>query len=173
MDGWFLVPNSRAIEISIHRFFELPNPHFPKMKKYPYTILITLVILILSLMPVPEMPLSQVRFIDKWTHILMYFGLTSAFWLDYCRLNGLRLFQKRALFFAPRGLQVQQLDSKTSITWALVYPILLGGLMELMQAYCTNGMRSGDWIDWIADAVGSIVGYGFCALLVRLYFPRR
>lgn len=143
------------------------------MKKYPYTLFISLVIAVLSLMPVPETPLNEINFIDKWTHLLMYFGQTSAFWLDYCRQRGLRLFCSKAPFFVPRSLQVELMNRKHLLWGGLAFPIFWGGLMELLQAYCTNHMRSGDWVDWVADALGSVIGYGFCALLVGLFFKRK
>lgn len=143
------------------------------MRRYPFTLFLTAVIAILSLMPVPEMPLSDVQFIDKWTHLLMYFGLTSACWLDECRRHGLQLFRAQAPYFAPRQLRTHQLSQPFLIGFTLVYPILLGGLMELLQAYCTHHMRSGDWVDWVADAVGSLIGYLFCRWLVHLFFKRK
>lgn len=108
------------------------------MPKYTFSTLITVAIAILSLMPVPETPLGQISYIDKWTHVVMYLGMAGAYWLDYL------LHQKKN--YRP---------------WlgALVYPILLGGLMELLQAYCTNGLRSGEWADWVADAIGAVIGY--------------
>jgi len=141
--------------------------------KYPFTYVLYIIVAILSLMPVPETPLSSINLIDKWTHLLMYFGLTSAFWLDYCRLNGLQLFQKRARFFSPRLLQVEKMSRAMCLKYALALPVAYGGLMELLQEYCTNHLRSGDWIDWLADALGSLIGYGFCALLVRCFFPKK
>jgi VanZ family protein len=37
--------------------------------------------------------------------------------------------------------------------------IILGGLVELGQAYCTT-TRSGEWLDLIADAVGCTLAIG-------------
>ena len=59
-------------------------------KHYPFTWFIFAIVMILSFMPVPETPLSDVAFIDKWTHIVMYFGQAGAIWLDHLRLHGLR-----------------------------------------------------------------------------------
>lgn len=47
-------------------------------------------------------------------------------------------------------------------SWALfVYvgllPSLMGGLIELLQAYCTGGRRSGEWLDLLADVVGAVL----------------
>lgn len=118
------------------------------MKHLPFTLFITFVILVLSLMPVPETPLSDVQFIDKWTHVAMYLGLSWAFCLD--------------LYLLIRAARRENIEARLShlilLTGALVYPIFLGGLTELLQAYCTNGMRSGEWLDWLADAVGALIG---------------
>jgi VanZ family protein len=35
--------------------------------------------------------------------------------------------------------------------------ILLGGLIELLQAYCTT-TRSGEWLDFFADSIGVLLG---------------
>ena len=40
----------------------------------------------------------------------------------------------------------------------------MSGLIELLQAYCTGGRRSGDWMDFLANSVGATLalalGYG-------------
>ena len=47
--------------------------HF--IKKYPFSLVCITLIWILSLTPIfPHTPLDNVRFIDKWVHILMYCG---------------------------------------------------------------------------------------------------
>ena len=46
-------------------------------KRYPLTTVCVIVIWVLCLMPIPETPLSHVRLIDKWTHLVMYGGLLS------------------------------------------------------------------------------------------------
>lgn len=38
------------------------------------------------------------------------------------------------------------------------YLLLWGGLIEIVQATCTGGHRSGDIMDWAADAVGVVLG---------------
>ena len=42
--------------------------------------------------------------------------------------------------------------------------ILLGGLMELLQAYCTT-TRSGEWLDFWADSLGVLLGNALGILL--------
>jgi VanZ family protein len=48
-----------------------------------------------------------------------------------------------------------------------LYAVLLGGLMELVQAYLTT-CRSGDWIDFEADAIGAVLGVAICMGFDRL-----
>ncbi len=40
----------------------------------------------------------------------------------------------------------------------LLFCIVLGGLIELLQAYIVSG-RSGDWYDFIADLLGAVLVY--------------
>lgn len=105
--------------------------------RYPFSIVIGLAIAILSLIPVPEVPeLEDVPFFDKWVHFIMYGALTCGMYLD-------RHISKKAL-------------NKTYITFAFVFPSLYGGLMELLQAYCTT-CRSGEWLDFYADTFGALL----------------
>jgi len=108
-----------------------------KSKTYKLTILISIIIIILSTIPVPEVkPLEAVPFFDKWVHFVMYGSLTCAMYLDR-KLQG----QDKNIVF---------------IVLAIIYPSLLGGLMELVQAYLTT-CRSGDWLDFYADAFGTVL----------------
>ncbi len=92
-------------------------------------------------MDVPETPLSHVTLIDKWTHILMYLGTCFIIRWEYSRchttINTLRLN-----------------------VWALVMPALMSGLIEILQANCTNGHRSGEWLDFLANSIGCALAWG-------------
>ena len=107
------------------------------IKRYKITCCILLAIWVLCFMPVPETPLSEVRLMDKWVHILMYLALGLAISYEYCRTNHAQTNGEKLLVYA----------------WLL--PSLMGGLIEILQAYCTGGRRSGDWIDFLADAIGT------------------
>lgn len=131
------------------------------MRHYPLSWLVFLAIVILSLMPVPETPLNDIHFIDKWTHIVMYFGQAIVIWYEYLRQHGLR--------FAPRphGLQRDSVSLRNLFVLALVYPTLLGGVLEVVQEHCTHHMRSGDWIDFLADAIGALLAWLAGRLFLR------
>lgn len=50
---------------------------------------------------------------------------------------------------------------------ALTGAIAYGGLIEILQAYCTNGMRSGDWLDWFADIIGASISVSVIMLIKK------
>ena len=120
------------------------------VRKYPFSTLCLALIGVLSFTPFfPETPLDNVKFIDKWTHLVMYGGTCSVIWWEHLRLckKETRRPNLRALFW-----------------FALVGMIILGGLVELGQAYCTT-TRSGEWLDFYADSIGVLLGNAFGLLL--------
>ena len=124
------------------------------VKKYPLSVVCIALIWILSLTPFfPETPLDNVRFIDKWVHILMYGGTFTVVWLEYYFKHKKPDYEK--LFF-----------------WGWLAPILMSGIIELLQEYCTGGHRSGDFLDLAANATGVTVAAAI-GLSVLLLFPRR
>lgn len=116
------------------------------IKKYPISWLLIATIWVLCFIDVPETPLDNVSLIDKWVHIAMYGGTCSVIWLEY-------LFKHHRL--SPRKLLV----------FAVIAPIVMSGVIELLQAYCTGGRRSGDWMDFAANSIGVILGAGVGILL--------
>ena len=105
-----------------------------ELKKYRFTILLSLLIWVVCLIPIPETPLNELSFIDKWTHFLMYGVLTITL-----------LWERRK---APK---------KLSLTLSLSLPIAQGILIELAQAYLTT-CRSGDWFDALCNTLGVLLG---------------
>ena len=105
---------------------------------------------ILSLIPFfPETPLDDVEFVDKWVHVLMYGGTFIVVWIEYT-LKHLRADYEKLLF------------------WGWLAPILMSGVLELLQEYCTGGHRGGDWLDLAANATGvtlaAVLGMLICWL---------
>jgi len=120
------------------------------LRHFPFTILCVVLIFVLSFFTPPHTPLDNVSFIDKWTHLAMYGGTVAVFWFEYIRAT-------RKCDFILSGLWLVMI--------ALVIPIVLGGVIELLQAYCTGGRRSGEWLDWAADSLGALVAYVFGFIL--------
>ena len=121
-----------------------------KLKQYIVTVLVTLSIIVLSTLPIPEdAPMSDVPLIDKWVHMVMYMGLVLAMWFDHVVRSEKKAKGKHFLFM-------------------FLYATFLGGLMELVQAYLTT-CRSGDLIDFEADAIGAAIGVGLTLFVNKLW----
>lgn len=118
------------------------------LTKYQFSCIIVIGTWILCFMTIPETPLSSVRFIDKWTHSLIYLVLGLSISLEYLR-------------------NTKQPSPKFIIVWVWLMPIIMGGLIEVLQSYCTNGNRSGEWLDFFADTIGSTIALLIGILLVR------
>jgi VanZ family protein len=124
-------------------------------RKFPLSICCIALVWILSLTPIfPETPFDQVAFIDKWTHLVMYGGTCSVIWIEYLRCH-------------------TRLNSKKLFLWAFLAPILMSGLLELLQEYCTAGHRNGDWIDFAANSLGVTLGAVIGLLLNSTVFKLR
>lgn len=99
------------------------------------------IIFVLSLAPIGRIEIAEdVPFADKWTHMVMYAGLTTVIWFEYLRHHD--------------HLQWRQL-----FVWAFIAPIVMSGCLEFLQAYCTS-YRSGEWLDLLANSVGVAIGTG-------------
>ena len=123
------------------------------LRHYPLSLLCIALVWYLSLViKVPPTPLDGVAFIDKWTHMIMYGGTCFVIWTEYQRCH--ERMQPRKLFLLA-GLA----------------PVLMGGLIELLQAYCTTN-RSGEWLDFWADTVGVTLA-AIVALATRRWLQRR
>ena len=55
---------------------------------------------------------------------------------------------------------------------AWLAPVMMSGLIELLQAYCTGGRRSGDWLDFLANATGATLGCLLGYLVYRVKYNR-
>lgn len=146
-DNYFLFLQENCYLIMVR------SAHF--VKRYPFSILCIVLIWVLSLTPIfPETPFDQVEFIDKWTHLVMYGGTCSVIWWEYLRSH-------------------QRLDGEKLFFYAWLSPVLMSGLLELLQEYCTFGHRNGDWLDFAANATGVTLGALIGLLMYQLWFKRR
>lgn len=120
------------------------------LKKYPFSSIIVTIIWFLCFMKVPKTPLSNINLIDKWTHALMYLILGLIIFWEMRR--HVRIVSFKKIFYG-----------------IFLFPAIMGGLIEILQTYCTNGQRSGEWYDFYADIIGSCLASLICILLVRLF----
>lgn len=112
--------------------------------RYWKTILCAAAIAVLSLAPLSAPSKLQVPHADKWVHAAMYAALAVATFLD---------MKKRF--------------SLTKITiFLLILPIFYGGLIEILQEFCTPS-RSGSWGDLAADILGGWLATFTCIFLYK------
>ncbi len=109
------------------------------IKKQPISALLVLTIWVMCLVPVPESPMQDVPFFDKWTHLVMYGVLVLVVMTEY-------------------GHRKSTIRWKRFLIFGFTAPVIMGGLVELAQAYLTFGTRSGDWLDALANATGAVLG---------------
>ena len=123
------------------------------IKRYPFSCVLIATIWYLSLLfKAPETPLDNVKLIDKWVHFIMYGGTFTVLWIEYIR-------------------QHQKPDYWKLLIWAFIAPIVMSGLIELLQEYCTE-TRNGDWIDLLANAIGVTLAAVIGLMLLHLHARR-
>jgi len=124
------------------------------VRKYPVSVFLFVVIWYLSLFFLPpHTRLDNVKFIDKWTHVVMYGGTCAVLWWEYQRQHAVPCWPR--LFW---------------LAW--VAPIAMSGILELLQEYCTGGRRSGEWLDLAANATGVTLA-ALAGVVFFLYIRRK
>lgn len=125
----------------------------PSLRRYPLSYLVAVAILLLSLLPIGAVEIAEnVPFADKWTHMVMYAVFALVIGHEYWRRH--------------------TADSRCAVRllfWAVLAPVLMGGTLELLQAYATT-YRSGEWLDFAANSLGVVIG--FCLSLIIHYIYR-
>lgn len=124
------------------------------LKSYPLTIVLVAAIWTVCLIPIPETPLDNVTLMDKWVHIAMYLVLAMTVGHEY--------FHRPRCSWSIGGMAVR--------AWLL--PVCMGGAVELAQAYLTT-CRTGDWLDFAANALGGTLGFIGCTAAAKWMDGRR
>lgn len=110
--------------------------------QYWKSIVIMLVILHLSFAPPSEFSkIPTFENEDKLIHFLMYFALIVVLIYDTYRCSIKHCIPK-----------------KTFITFTLIFSIVLGGVIEIMQPLFF-APRTGSWFDLLADSAGVVAGW--------------
>ena len=117
------------------------------IRGYWKTVVIGIGILYVSLVRDPGISLPTFVGADKWVHGLMYAILGGIACWDSIgmKMSGWRL-----------GLI------------AIVLPIVYGGVIEVIQEQWFTP-RSGEWMDWLADSIGVIIGAALMMIIRHLY----
>ena len=127
------------------------------LRKYPLTLCCVALIWYLCLFTPPKTKLDQVTNIDKLVHVAMYLGTMSLFWVEYWRSG-------RALpSFTRHSLPL----------FSVVLPILMSLVIEIVQEYCTNGRRSGDVWDFLANSLGVLIAWVLGRTIIKSWFYKR
>jgi len=114
-------------------------------------ILCGIIILILTGLPGSVFPrVKPVVGLDKVVHLCMYSGFA------FLCLWG---YRKQ---FISNGVKYK----RKAILLAIVISIAYGGLTELMQEYLVP-TRTGDWVDFLADSIGTLLGVTIFYLFYR------
>ncbi|RHJ86731.1 VanZ family protein [Parabacteroides sp. AM08-6] len=122
---------------------------FYYLKKYPVSLVMMLVIIYLSFFKPPTIEVGRIPGFDKIIHFCMYGGLSGMLWLEFL-LNHRRY--DNVLWHAWIG--------------AVVCPIVMSGIIELLQEYCTT-YRGGDWLDFAANTFGVAVATLIAYFIIR------
>lgn len=120
------------------------------LKKFLYSIILTLLIFGVSIMKsdnVLPSYLFGIEHLDKIVHLFMYFTLTSAILLE--------------------GYISKTITIRMSNLMILIFTILYGGILELIQGTSNNG-RSFDFFDIMANSIGTI-----CAYLIFVFYKNK
>lgn len=118
------------------------------LKKYPVSLLIVAAVIYLSFFQPPSLEISRLPAFDKVAHFGMYAGLSGMLWFEFFRNHR----SKRVVWHGWVG--------------AAVCPIVLSGLIELVQEYCTD-YRGGEWLDFLANFAGVGVATLFAWYVLR------
>ena len=87
------------------------------IRNYPLSLLFTVFIWVICLIPIPETPLDNVHLIDKWTHIALYFLLSSIIGHEF--------------FMAQKRVGKKPLPRQL-LLWEWLLPVVMGGLVEIV-----------------------------------------
>lgn len=116
------------------------------LRKYPLTLLCVVTIWVLCLVTPPSTGLPTFSGFDKVCHIVMYLGSCSVLWWERLRSGGS--------------------TGWSFVAGALLLPILMSGLIEIVQETATT-TRGADWYDVLANAVGTVLAILFGHFALR------
>lgn len=134
-------------------FVSVPNSDIalPRPFRYWECVIVAGIILYGSLIREPNFHMPPIYGADKWAHLLMYLGLGATLYWDLLRdkQSGWRLW-----------------------LIAIIVPIVFGGIIEVLQENFFYP-RTGDWWDWLADIVGTIMGCSMAYMVGKWWYGRR
>lgn len=125
------------------------------LKRYPISLFIIVVVIYLSFFRPPSVEIGKIPGIDKLAHVCMYGGLSGMLWFEFLRNH-------------------RKYDEVMWHAWvgAVLCPVMMSGLIELLQEYCTS-YRGGDWFDFLANSVGVTIATLFAYFVMRPWMMKK
>ncbi len=120
------------------------------IKNYPISLIIVGLVIYFSFFSIPSLDAPPFPYFDKIGHFCMYGGLSGVLWLEF-------LWNYR---------KEEKIPFKRGMIGGTVLPILFSGLIEFAQEYLTIN-RSGDFLDFLANASGSLIATAIAWFLIR------
>ena len=116
------------------------------LKKYFLTIIFSSIFLYLCLMNVQDLPEAPMTNFDKLVHFLMFLSLSGCVFFENTRYLRRKISRRR-------------------IVWgSFIFPTVFSGLIEIVQEYFTL-YRTGDWMDFLWDTIGALLGLAICLII--------
>lgn len=101
---------------------------------------------------VPNLPSILPISWDKLVHFGMFFLLSFVNFIDYYKLHDGKPIMRKWIF------------------WGLILPIFYGGMIEVLQENYFS--RSGEWLDFVADALGSLTAFAVILFIRERYWKK-
>jgi VanZ family protein len=121
---------------------------FSLLKKYCISIAVNSIVLTVCMIKPPEIESLPMTGFDKLVHSILFIGISGT------------------VFFDNTGYLRRKISALRLLNGSLLFPVAFGGLIEILQATLTN-TRSGDWMDFLYDVLGSVAGVAVCYLINR------
>ena len=120
-------------------------------KTYPCSMIMLVAVLVLSLWDTDGPKMNETLSREKIVCGSFYFFMTSIFWIEYLKHQGMRRIDLNWVWFP-----------------CIVAPILLSGTIEILQHYVFV-THSGELLDWICNCIGVAAS----AILWVVFIARR
>jgi len=115
-------------------------------KKHWMSIPLCLIILYLCFMDTEPLPKIRISNFDKFVHFIMFLTVSCVIYFE------------NSAYFRRR------ISSWKIINFSFLFPVMYSGLIEIGQEHLTP-TRSGDWMDFLFNGIGSFSGLTICLLI--------
>ena len=110
-------------------------------RRHKIFLLYVALIVVAFLVPVPNTPVSESRYVDKVVHFGIFLGFALLFYVD----------------------------RQWRVAWTFMISVAFAGVIELVQS--TLPYRGGDWLDFAAGSAGAAAGAVLALLVERKVTP--